>query len=71
MIVVVVVTFLCSQEDGIRNRINKDAKTLMDDLTTKESSHNRQRVMEIKHYIELQQEVLEEWLNTGQTTEQA
>ncbi len=41
----------------------------MDDLTTKESSHNRQRVMEIKHYIELQQEVLEEWLNTGQTTE--
>ena len=53
----------------MRNRMNKDSKVLMDDLASKEGSRNRQRIMEIKHYIELQQEEFEDWLNAGVTTE--
>ncbi len=45
--------------------MQKDSKVLMDGLVDQELARNRQRVMEIKHYIELQEEELEDWLNSG------
>ena len=42
----------------------------MEQLFDKEGSRNRQRVTEIKHYIELQQDELEDWLNADVNSEQ-
>ena len=53
----------------MRIRMQRDAKALMDELSDKELARNRQRVMEIKHYIELQEEELEDWLNSGTTAD--
>ena len=61
--------FHCYRSSFIIGRLyqNKDAKGFQSingrtGLVDQELTRNRQRVMEIKHYIELQEEELEDWL---------
>lgn len=48
-----------NKEDGIVRRISKDLEVLLQTVLDDEHKRNRQKVIEIEHYIEYQREEVE------------
>ena len=48
-----------NKEDGIVRRITKDSGSLLQEIQDEEHKRNRQKVIEIDHYLEYQRDELE------------